>query len=112
MTVGHLQCYAAFLSGFHYTIDFKKSIENSNVDCPSRAPININSYTASAINNEVKQFCDATIQQISVLTVTYQLLEGEMKNYATLSTIMKSLQEENNSEPDYIIESGILFRGQ
>ncbi|KAJ8876586.1 hypothetical protein PR048_021031 [Dryococelus australis] len=53
MTAGHLQRYAAFLSGFNYTIDFKKGIENSNVDCLSRAPININSYTASAISNEV-----------------------------------------------------------
>ncbi|KAJ8869813.1 hypothetical protein PR048_028822 [Dryococelus australis] len=104
MTVGRLQCYAAFLSGFNYTIDFKKGIENT--------PININSYTASAIDNEVKQLCDATIEQISVPTVTYQLLKEETKNNATLSTIMKSLQEENTNEPDYIIESGILFRGQ
>ncbi|KAJ8892526.1 hypothetical protein PR048_005107 [Dryococelus australis] len=44
----------AFLSGFNDTIDFKKGIKNSNVDCLSRALININSYVASAINNEVK----------------------------------------------------------
>ncbi|KAJ8887980.1 hypothetical protein PR048_007465 [Dryococelus australis] len=79
MTAGRLQRYAAFLSGFNYTIDFKKGIENSNVDCLCQAPININKET---------------------------------KKDATLSTIMKSLQEENTSEQDYIIESGILFRGQ
>ncbi|KAJ8897894.1 hypothetical protein PR048_003251 [Dryococelus australis] len=73
------------------------------------APININSYTASAINNEVKQLWDATIEQISIPTVTYQLLKEETKKDATLSTIMKSLQEENTSEPDYLIERGILF---
>ncbi|KAJ8889528.1 hypothetical protein PR048_009027 [Dryococelus australis] len=112
MTAGHLQCYTAFLSGFNYTIDFKKGIENSMFDCLSRAPIKINSYTASAINNEVKQLCDATIEQLSIPTVTYQLLKEEMEKDATLSTIMKSLQEENTSEPDYIIESGILFCGQ
>ncbi|KAJ8884610.1 hypothetical protein PR048_016467 [Dryococelus australis] len=88
-----------------------EGIENSNVDCLSRAPININSYTANAINNEVKQLCDATIEQIGIPTVTHQLLKEETKNDAILSTIMKSLQEENTSEPDYI-ENGILFRGQ
>ncbi|KAJ8891923.1 hypothetical protein PR048_004482 [Dryococelus australis] len=94
VTAGHIQHYAAFLTGFNYTIDFKKGIENSNVDCLFRAPVNINNYTASAINNEVKQLCHATIEQISPTTVTYQLLK------------------ENTTEPDYIIESGILFHGQ
>ncbi|KAJ8871357.1 hypothetical protein PR048_027674 [Dryococelus australis] len=104
MTAGCLQCYAAFLSGFNYTIDFKKGIENT--------PININIYTASTINNEVKQLCDTTIEQISIPTVIYQLLKEVMKNNDTLSSIMNSLQEEYTSEPDCIIESGILFRGQ
>ncbi|KAJ8869536.1 hypothetical protein PR048_028527 [Dryococelus australis] len=76
------------------------------------SPTNINSYTTSAINNEVKQLCDATIEQISIPTVIYQLLKEETKKDATFSTIMKSLQEENTSETDYIIESGILFHGQ
>ncbi|KAJ8871342.1 hypothetical protein PR048_027659 [Dryococelus australis] len=111
MTAGCLQRYAAFLPGFDYTIDFKKGSENSNVDFLSRAPSDINSYTAGAINNEVKQFCDATIEQIIVPTVTYQLLKEETKKDAALSTIMKSLQDENTSEPD-IIESVILFHGQ
>ncbi|KAJ8894331.1 hypothetical protein PR048_006953 [Dryococelus australis] len=84
----------------------------SNVDYLSRAPINIKCYTASAINNEVKQLCDATIEQISIPTVTYQLLKEETKKDATLSTVMKSLQEANTSEPDYIIKSGVLFCGQ
>ncbi|KAJ8874213.1 hypothetical protein PR048_025055 [Dryococelus australis] len=70
-------------------------------------------YTASVINNEVKQLCDATIKQINIPTVTYQLPKEEMKKNATLSTIMKSLQEEHTSETDYIIDgSGILFHGQ
>ncbi|KAJ8888987.1 hypothetical protein PR048_008481 [Dryococelus australis] len=38
MTAGRLQRYAAFLSGYNYTIDFKEGIEISNVDCLSRAP--------------------------------------------------------------------------
>ncbi|KAJ8877193.1 hypothetical protein PR048_021647 [Dryococelus australis] len=108
MTAGCLQRYAAFLSGFNYTIDFKKG----NVDCLSRAPFNINSYTASAINNEVTQLCHATIKQISILIVPYQFLKEEMKKDATLSTIMKSLQEKITSEPNYIIESSILFHDQ
>ncbi|KAJ8892011.1 hypothetical protein PR048_004576 [Dryococelus australis] len=112
VTAGRIQLYAAFLSGFNYTIDFKKGIENSNVDCLFRAPIIISSYIVSVINNEVKQLCDATIKQISILTVTYQLLKEETKKDAILSMIMNFLQEENTSEPDYLIESGILFRGQ
>ncbi|KAJ8884691.1 hypothetical protein PR048_016549 [Dryococelus australis] len=68
------------------------------------APININSYTTSAINNEVKQLRDATIEQISILTVTYQLLKEEMKKDATLSTIMKSLQGENTAS----LQSAVL----
>ncbi|KAJ8865572.1 hypothetical protein PR048_033092 [Dryococelus australis] len=82
MTAGLLQHYAVFLSGFNYTIDFKKGIENSNIACLSRAPINTNSYTASAINNEMKQLCDATIEQISISIVTYQLLKEETKKDA------------------------------
>ncbi|KAJ8871492.1 hypothetical protein PR048_027814 [Dryococelus australis] len=34
-TAGCLQRYAAFMSGFNYTIDFTKGIENSTVDCLS-----------------------------------------------------------------------------
>ncbi|KAJ8882849.1 hypothetical protein PR048_014663 [Dryococelus australis] len=79
MTAGRLQCDAAFLSRFNYTIYFKKGIENSNVDCLFRALININSCTASAINNEVKQLCDVTIEQISIPTVIYQLLKEDTK---------------------------------
>ncbi|KAJ8890675.1 hypothetical protein PR048_010184 [Dryococelus australis] len=104
MTASHLQRYAAFLSGFNYTINFKKGIENSNVTASLEPQININSYTASVINNEVKQFGDATLEQIGIL--------AETKKDATLSTIMKFLQEENTSEPDYIIESSVLFCGQ
>ncbi|KAJ8896492.1 hypothetical protein PR048_001836 [Dryococelus australis] len=89
ITVGHIQPYAAFLIGFNYTIDFKKGIEK-----------------------KLKQLCDATIEQISILAVTYQLLKEETKKDATLSTVMKYLLDKNTSEPDYIIESGILFLGQ
>ncbi|KAJ8878861.1 hypothetical protein PR048_019450 [Dryococelus australis] len=64
MTAGRLERYAAIHSGFNYTYDFKKGIINSNFDCLSRAPVNINSYTASAIDNEVKQLCEATSEQI------------------------------------------------
>ncbi|KAJ8891875.1 hypothetical protein PR048_004430 [Dryococelus australis] len=94
----------------HYRL--KKGTENSNVDCLFRAPIKINTYIDSAINNVMTQLCDATIEQISVSTGTYPLLKEETKNNATLSTSIESLQEENTSEPDYITESGILFRGQ
>ncbi|KAI5731396.1 hypothetical protein M8J77_009366 [Diaphorina citri] len=45
MTSARLLRYASFLSGFDYTVQFKKGKENQNVDCMSRAPIPSSSPT-------------------------------------------------------------------
>ncbi|KAL1447864.1 hypothetical protein WDU94_005577 [Cyamophila willieti] len=65
MTSARLLRYASFLSGFDYTVQFKKGKENENVDCMSRAPISKQTSAEQEIGEEVNQLYDEVILQIS-----------------------------------------------
>ena len=39
MTAVRVQCYAIFLSGLKYKIEYKTSANNANADCLSRLPL-------------------------------------------------------------------------
>ncbi|BES92812.1 Hypothetical Protein NTJ_05622 [Nesidiocoris tenuis] len=112
MTSARLQRYAAFLSGFNYTVNFRKGEENSNVDCLSRAPLKgpVN-QTDSAINKEVHQIFEASINQIESSTLTYEALQEAYRNDEKLSQLVQELRENRIEDTEFTINSGILFRG-
>lgn len=68
MTSARLQRYAAFLSGSNYEAIYKKGTENSNIDCLSRAPIELTPNAENAINTEVNQICESLMEIVSTRT--------------------------------------------
>ncbi|KAL1446335.1 hypothetical protein WDU94_012228 [Cyamophila willieti] len=81
MTSARLLRYASFLSGFDYTVQFKKGKENENVDCMSRAPISKQTSAEQEIGEEVNQLYDEVILQISSNKITCQ--SDEFHTYCT-----------------------------
>lgn len=111
MTSARLQRYAAFLSGFNYEVVYKKGIENSNVDCLSRAPIDLTPQAEHSINIEVNQICDTVIEAISTLDLTYETLRDETRKDPNLSKLLKELHQDRLQDSEFTISSNIVFRG-
>lgn len=110
MTSARLLRYASFLSGFHYTVQFKKGKDNQNVDCLSRAPISIQvSSPEQSIGEEVNQLYDEVILQISSNKITAQVIKIETEKDNELHKIIQSMKL-NSNETDYTLVDGILFR--
>ncbi|GBN51744.1 hypothetical protein AVEN_191782-1 [Araneus ventricosus] len=71
MTMARLLRYSSSLAGFDYTGKFRKGLENQNVDCLSRAPVNQNCISADiSINDEVHQVCASAVFEISSENLT------------------------------------------
>lgn len=112
MTFSRLQRYAAFLSGFDYKVIYKKGSENVNADCLSRASINSSKFTDTAINEEVHQLCESSIQQILTLNLNFKTLQVETHKDQQLSIILHNLQNNLVEDTTFTINNGIVFRGQ
>ncbi|CAH1395644.1 unnamed protein product [Nezara viridula] len=52
MKSARLLRYASFLSGFDYTVKFKKGEENKNADCLSRVPVPHSNVSTDLLINE------------------------------------------------------------
>ncbi|KAL1447451.1 hypothetical protein WDU94_001922, partial [Cyamophila willieti] len=109
MTSARLLRYASFLSGFDYTVQFKKGKENENVDCMSRAPISKQTSAEQEIGEEVNQLYDEVILQISSNKITCQVIKEETERDNELKTIIHKMKY-NSDETDYTLVDGILFR--
>ncbi|GBN33495.1 Retrovirus-related Pol polyprotein from transposon 17.6 [Araneus ventricosus] len=70
MTSARLLRYASFLAGFDYTVKFRKGLENQNVNCLSRAPVNQNCVSADVSINDVYQVCASAVFEISSENLT------------------------------------------
>ncbi|GBN76577.1 Retrovirus-related Pol polyprotein from transposon 17.6 [Araneus ventricosus] len=71
MTSARLLRYASFSAGFDYTVKFRKGLENQNVDCLSRVPVNQNCISADvSINDEVHQVRASAVFEISSENLT------------------------------------------
>lgn len=109
MTSARLLRYASFLSGFDYTVQFKKGKENENVDCMSRAPISKQTSAEQEIGEEVNQLYEEVILQISSNKVTCQVIREETERDNELKNIIHKMKN-NSDETDYTLVEGILFR--
>ncbi|GBL88173.1 hypothetical protein AVEN_117769-1 [Araneus ventricosus] len=109
MTSARLLHYVSFLAGFDYTVKFRKGLENRNVDCLSRAPVNQNCISADvSINDEVHQVCASAVFEILIENLTADVIIQETEKDKELTQIKRELLSPINS--DYILDSGILFR--
>ncbi|GBL97384.1 Uncharacterized protein K02A2.6 [Araneus ventricosus] len=110
MTSARLLCYASFLAEFDYTVKFRKGLENQNVDCLSRAPVNQNCISADvSINDEVHQVCASAVFEISSENLTADAIIQETEKDQELAQIKRELLS-SPVNSDYILDSGILFR--
>lgn len=112
MTFSRLQRYAAFLSGFNYTVVYKKGIENVNADCLSRAPVKTPLLTDTAINEEVNLLCESSVQQISTFNLNFKTLQAETNKDQHLSMLVQNLQTNCVEDNMFTLNNGIVFRGQ
>lgn len=111
MTSARLLRYASFLSGFNYSVVFRKGIDNNNVDCLSRAPIKeCDSFSAdAALNREVHQICVSTLNEISTISLTSTSIAAETGKDPDLAKLCKEVLR-SETESEYLIDHGILFR--
>lgn len=110
MTSARLLRYATFLTGLNYTVKFKKGIENENVDCLSRSPVDEPQHTMEMeINKEVHLIHMDTIFEISSTTVNATVIASHTEADEELRQIKNELQEGNVDLP-YTLDNGVLFR--
>lgn len=102
MAAARLQRYAVFLTGFNYDVIFRKGIDNTNVDCLSRAPIN--ALSNDFISEEVNQICENTIFQISSETINFKTIQIETKKDEELAKIVENLKNSNSAKPEYALD--------
>lgn len=112
MTSSRLQRYAAFLTGYNYEVSTKKSEENVNADCLSRAPIKSGMNIQNSIDREVQIICDSTINQINSIKLNFNSIREETAKDLDLSKSIKNLQSSNVVDSEYTIECGVLFKGK
>lgn len=112
MTSSRLQRYAAFLTGYNYVVATKKSEDNVNADCLSRAPSSSGVNLKNRIDTEVHFICYSTINQINSSNLNFDAILEETEKDADLSKILKDMRNNSTMESDYTIDSGILFKGQ
>lgn len=111
MTSSRLQRYATFLTGYNYEVVTKRSEENVNADCLSRAPLEIGTQTLNFLDNEVHSICVSTIQQINSIKLNFNALREATKRDEKLSKIINTLQKSDIVDSEFTIDCNILFRG-
>lgn len=113
MTAARLQRYAAFLSGFDYKIVFRKGVENINVDCLSRAPVNLQlTGTDSEINNEVNHILSTNLYQISSINIDAKVIQEASLKDQTLSKLLQELRTSSIKNTEFTINNDIIFKGE
>ena len=109
MTSARLLRYASYLSGFNYSVSFKRGSQNVNVDCLSRAPIEIKSLTRDiCMGNEINALYLEHIFQISSENVTASKIATETATDSELQPLLHRLRNERSDEP-YTVSHGIIF---
>ncbi|KAI5731266.1 hypothetical protein M8J77_007169 [Diaphorina citri] len=110
MTSARLLRYASFLSGFNYSVQFKRGELNQNADCLSRAPVQPHQISHDQlIGNEVNQLCAETIFQISSKYITSQVIQEETEKDSELRNIIQDLKN-NSTDSEFTLVDGIIFR--
>jgi len=110
MTSARLLRYASFLSGFDYSVQFKKGKDNENVDCLSRAPIQCPKMSADQlIGEEVNAIYAQKVFQISNDQITSLTIKNETQKDQCLNELVESLTN-TSKDSEYTLLDGIIFR--
>ena len=113
ITASRLLRYAEFLASFDYEIVFRKGSDHVNVDCISRATQPQKTLSTDIlINEEINQLCTETIFEISSQHINYEILAKETATDAEFFKILTDLKNGNDVEGKYMLDNGIIFKGQ
>lgn len=103
--------YAHFLSGFDYTVVFKRTTDHCNADCLSRFP------TEQSRTNTVDEISLYQINQLETLLIDYKLIAEATSEDEHLKPILNALQIGNSVEPfgyhdnELSIQNGCILKG-
>ncbi|XP_039291792.1 uncharacterized protein K02A2.6-like [Nilaparvata lugens] len=107
MMVGCLMRYAAFLSGFDYLIEHRRSDLHCNADYLSRSPITLE----VPCDDEDDLLLAHTVQSISSDTITSDIIKQETDADPELSVLKANLLTSTVQNPEFCLQHGIIFRG-
>ncbi|XP_065223070.1 uncharacterized protein K02A2.6-like [Planococcus citri] len=123
MTSARLIRYACFLAQFNYDVKFKKGIDNQNVDCLSRAPVDpqisyVENLSVNVMSEPTNDFILGN-EPDQIYTDNIFYLSNEIVNSATIAAetqkdpelqplLLKLLTD--NSDYEYTTADGIIFR--
>ncbi|XP_054266890.1 uncharacterized protein K02A2.6-like [Macrosteles quadrilineatus] len=111
MSATRLFNYSHFLSGFNYTIEFKRTGDHGNADFLSRFPVEDSKFTS------IDQFGHFQTNQLNTITINPKELAEETKKDAYLKQILEALEEGQSLEPlgfhdnEVTLHEGCLFKG-
>ncbi|XP_059220915.1 uncharacterized protein K02A2.6-like isoform X3 [Stomoxys calcitrans] len=111
MTSQRLLQYASFLQGFNYKLEHRKADQIAHVDCLSRAPLSASSKFLHFLDKETKDIQDQTINEISSISITATSVAKETQNDDEFKKLKESLLNGGNTDPEYSIQDGVLFKG-
>src|SRR5436190_4305689 len=102
---------ANFLSGFDYTVEFRRTEDNGNADYLSRFP-----YEKSS-ENSIDNSSIHHLQQINTMPVTKSEIESESHKNEFLNKIIQALKNGTSLEKlglndwEFSLQDGCVFRG-
>ncbi|XP_065224383.1 uncharacterized protein K02A2.6-like [Planococcus citri] len=100
--------YAVFLSQFNYKIEHRPASQHSNADYLSRFPLPIENTN---VVDECYFIQSSKIDQVtSSSPITHSQLKEETLKDSSLSKLLKELQSGTNSEPEFSLNDGIIFK--
>ncbi|KAL1446934.1 hypothetical protein WDU94_009845 [Cyamophila willieti] len=104
--------YALFLSGFDYSIEYKRTSDHGNADFLSRFP-----FETPDMNEKDETYRYQT-NQINVFnSISFQKIQEETKRDTELSNIVEALANGNSlqslglDDSEYTLQDGCVFRG-
>lgn len=103
--------YAHFLSGFDYTVEFRKTTDHSNVDCLSRFP------TLQSRNNVIDDISLYQMNQLDTLLIDSNLIAEATSKDEYLKPILKALKLGESVEPfgfhdnELSLQNGCILKG-
>ncbi|KAK7575685.1 hypothetical protein V9T40_011971 [Parthenolecanium corni] len=101
--------YAAYLSQFDYTIEHRAASKHQNVDYLSRFPIESCQLN---IIDECSYLQNERLANITAsATFSTETLRERTAADPELSNLLQDLKNGKNTDPDYSINDGIIFRG-
>ncbi|CAB0017933.1 unnamed protein product, partial [Nesidiocoris tenuis] len=110
VTATRLLRYAQFMAGFNYVIQHKKGVDNKNADYLSRNPLPLTAGDKQSTDASY-DFQELLINSISTSAITSKEIAAETSKDKELSALLEDLASGRNSDPEYSLMDGVIFRG-